>query len=152
MIPARSSVQLADVLTDSLASVFEALSTERYGGPLPLDRTVAPDSSPPTVHVRLGRPDVCSLEATLTIRHVGGNVYDVEGRVEDRPPQSFAYCLPEPAPRLVPEAPRLVRDVAAFLLDALERRVGRDLLRRAVRRDTAAPQPRVRPRAPGTNV
>lgn len=152
MIPARSSVQLADVLTDSLASVFEALSTERYGGPLPLDRTVAPDSSPPTVHVRFGRPDLCSLEATLTIRHVGGNVYDVEGRVEDRPPQSFAYCLPEPAPRLVPEAPRLVRDVAAFLLDALERRVGHDLLRRAFRRDAAAPQSRVRLRAPGTDV
>ncbi|MEF8796381.1 MAG: hypothetical protein V5A48_08015 [Salinivenus sp.] len=132
MIPICSSVSVADILADSLAAVFDALSTERYGRPVSLRRVALAGSSPDTVHVRLGRPDLCSLEATLTIRHVGGNVYDVEGRVEGRPPQSFAYCLPAPAPRLVPEAPRLARDVAAVLLDALERRVGRDFLRQTV--------------------
>jgi hypothetical protein len=129
MIPARSSVPVAEVLTNSLAAVVEALSTERYGEAVGLRRVAPAGSSPATVHVRLGQPDVSLLEAALTIRHVGGNIYDVEGRVEGRPPQSFAYCLPEPTPRRGLEAPRLARDVAAFLLDALECRVGRDFLR-----------------------
>lgn len=122
------SVRIAEVLAQSLPGALDTLSTQRYGGPLPGQ---LPDASPP-VGYRLTPPDLPPLEATFTIRHVGGNVYDVEARVDGRAVQSFCYCLPEPAPLLVPSSPRLARDVAAFLLDELERQLGRDLLRRAL--------------------
>jgi hypothetical protein len=141
MLPARPSAQIADVLADSLVPAFEALCTDRYGGPLPLHRTVPPGSSPTTLHVRLSPPDHRPLEAAFVIRHLGGNMYDVQGRVEGQPVRSFSYCLPEPAPLLAPAAPQLARDMAVFLLDALERRLGRDLLRRTARRDAAARRP-----------
>jgi hypothetical protein len=136
------SPQIADALARSLAPVFVSLCTERYGGSVSL-RRVERDASPSAVHFRLDHPRLPVLEASFTIHHVGGNVYDVEGRVEGGPVRSFCYCLPDPAPLLVPEAPRLARDVAAFLLDALERRLGSDLLRRAVQSDerTASPVP-----------
>jgi hypothetical protein len=109
------------------------------------------------MHVRLDRPDHRFLEAAFVIRHVGGNMYEVQGEVEGLPPRSFSYCLPEPAPLLAPAAPTLSREMAAFLLDALERRVGHDLLRRTAGRGVAArppptsspPAPRTRPRDSG---
>lgn len=156
MLPARPSVQIADVLADSLADAVEALSAERYGGPSPLRRVVAAPSSPPTMHVQFDRPDHRSLEAAFVIRHVGGNMYEVRGEIEDLPTRSFSYCLPDPAPLLVPAAPTLSREMAVFLLDALERQVGRDLLRGTGRRGAAAgpppPVPRGRPRDPGPNL
>jgi hypothetical protein len=153
MGPARPSIQTADVLVDRLPPALDAMSTRRYGGPISLRRVAAGDAFPASVRFRLGRPGGRSLEAAFTIRHVGGNVYDIQGRVDDRPPRSFCYCLPEPAPLLVPEAPRLAGEVAAFLLDALERRVGRDHLRRTVRRGAAVERPSAsssRPRDSGT--
>jgi len=123
------SVRIADALAGSLPEVLDTLSAERYGGPLPFRPVI---SSPP-VRCRLAPPeDLPPLESTFTIRHGGGNVYEVEGRIDGRPARSFRYCLPDPAPLLVPAAPRLTREVATFMLDELERRLGRNLLRQAL--------------------
>lgn len=133
MLP-RPSVQIADVLADNLPSVFETLCRERYGGLLSLRRMEDADAAlPATVRFRLewsGRP---SLEASFRIRHLGGNMYDVQGQIAGLPPRSFDYCLPEPTPVLPLRAPRLARDVATFLLDGLERRIGNEILRRTTR-------------------
>jgi hypothetical protein len=130
--------QIADVLATNLEIVFEGLCEHRYGGPISLER-VAPHST--TARFRLYRAGLPELRADFEIRHVGGNVYDVRGTIDDGPSQTFTYSLPEPPPDR-PRAPRLAHDVAAFLLDALERRVGNDLLRSQTRgRDRRQPSP-----------
>lgn len=132
MTRSAPAIQIADVLTANLKAVLDNLCDQRYGGPISLERVPAP-TTPSTVTFRLDREDLPPLMAHFTIGHVGGNVYDVEGRVENGPSQSFTYCLPDPDPDSLPQAPHLARKVAAFLLDALERRIGSDLLRHEVR-------------------
>lgn len=74
------------------------------------------------------------MEAEFTVRHLGGNVYEIQGIIENGPSQVFSYCLSEITPLLVPKAPRLAQEAATFVLDALERRLGSDLLRTELRR------------------
>lgn len=135
--------QIADVLATNLEIVFDGLCVHRYGGPISLERIEPPDSSFPTARFRLHRADLPELRVDFEIRHVGGNVYDVKGLIDDGPSRTFTYCLPEPVPQAIPRAPRLAREVSAFLLDALERRLGTDLLRNEVRtRRTPTPPDR----------
>jgi hypothetical protein len=141
LMPPRPPVQIADILADALPSAFDALCTERYGGLVGLHRVEVPDAAASTVRFRLEWPGRPSLEAAFRIRHLGGNMYEVQGQIEGLPPQSFGYCLPDPPPAFF-RAPRLARDVATFLLDGLERRIGNELLRRTAR---GAPSPPERP-------
>jgi hypothetical protein len=99
-----------------------------------LRRVGISDSSPSTARFQIDRTGIPALEAEFVVRHLGGNMYDVRGTIENGPSRVFSYCLPESAPVLVPKAPRLAQEVATFLLDALERRLGSDLLRTELRR------------------
>lgn len=124
-----ASPKIADVLADSLPSIFASLCEERYGGPIRLERVDGPEQSPSALIVRLDHPDLPRLHAHFTVRFVGGNMYDVQSVVEDGSSRSFPYCLPESDSGNVPPAPLLTHAVATFLLDAMERRLGSDLLR-----------------------
>lgn len=131
-LPASSS-QVAEILSHSLASVFANLCTQRYGGPLSFRRLAAPAEAPSTAHFVLERSGTALVEATFTIRHIGGNMYDLVGMVDGGPTQSFSYCLPDSALHGPPQqAPHLAQAVTLFLLDALERRLGSDLLRQSL--------------------
>jgi len=130
-MPDASTGQIVDVLTVNLASVFANLCTQRYGGPISLERVEETTAS--TVTFRLDREDLPPIWAHFVVRHVGGNVYDVRGTIENGPSQSFTYSLPESSPPHIPQAPTLAREVAAFLLDAMESRLGTDLLRGNIR-------------------
>lgn len=136
MTPPVPAHQIADVLATNLEVVFDGLCVHRYGAPLSLERVDADPAA--TTGFRLHRADLPELRVHFAIRHVGGNVYDVRGTVEDGPSRAFTYSLPEPVSHVVPRAPRLAREVAAFLLDALERRVGSDRLRDEVRSGPAS--------------
>jgi len=131
--PPASYPLVADILSESLAVVFENLCAQRYGGPLSIRRPTTPEDNPATVHFVLERSDVSSVEATFTIRHVGGNMYDLMGVIDGGPIQLFSYCLPDATVPPLPPAPHLSQKVATFLLDALERRLGSDLLRQRLR-------------------
>jgi hypothetical protein len=149
MTPPVPPRQIADVLATNLETVFDGLCEHRYGGPLSLERVDPPDDAPATAHFRLHRADLPDLSVDFEIRHVGGNVYDVLGIIDNGPSRTFTYSLPDPAPPVVPRAPRLAREVASFLLDALERRVGSNLLRSEVRdRRTPSPPNRSTSRSP----
>lgn len=127
--PTVPVLQLADILTTNLRGVFANLCYHRYGGPISLERVPHPDSSSSSVLFRIDHNDLPPLWAHFTINHVGGTVYDVQATVKNGPSQSFTYSLPDPNSILVPRAPHLAQEVASFLLDALERQVGSDLLR-----------------------
>jgi hypothetical protein len=122
------SSQIAGILANTLRSVLPELCVQRYGLPLPFDCDPVPDGSSRSVRVQIGDAETPRLTAQFSIRHVGGNMYDVRAAVEDGPTTSFCYCLSETEPILVPKVPHLAWQGAAFLLDALERRVGRLLL------------------------
>jgi hypothetical protein len=122
------SSQIAGILANTLRSVLPELCVQRYGLALPFDCAPVPDGSSWTVRVQIGNAEAPRLTARFNIRHVGGNMYDVRADVEDGPSTSFCYCLSETEPLLVPKVPHLAWQGAAFLLDTLERRVGRRLL------------------------
>jgi hypothetical protein len=149
MTPPVSSLRVADVLTVNLRTVFDNLCVHRYGGPVSLERTEAPDPDPATARFRLHRTGLPDLRVAFAIRHVGGNVYDLHGAIEDGPDRTFTYSLPESNADRVPRAPFLAHEVASFLLDALEQRVGNDLLRTEMRgrRQPSEPE-RLVPRTP----
>jgi hypothetical protein len=132
--------QIADILHDSLRAVFARLCTQRYGAPISLRRVKA--SAPPssTARFQIDRAGHLTLEAEFIVRHLGGNMYEIAGTIEEGPSRAFTYCLPDPMPLLAPKAPRLAQDVAAFLLDALERRLGSDLLRTELRPPSTTPE------------
>lgn len=126
------SLLIVEVLDTNLPPALAEQSVQRYGRELPMQRVKATDS-PPGICLRLvdrGRP---SLDVRLTVHPLGGNVYEVQGTIKDGPTRTFSYCLPEPSPLLLPSAPRLVPEIATFLLDARERQLGRHLLRTTLR-------------------
>ena len=136
------SSQIAGILTNTLRSVLPELCVQRYGLALPFDCAPVPDGSSWTVRVQIGNAEAPRLTAQFNIRHVGGNMYDVRADVEDGPSTSFCYCLSETEPLLVPKVPHLAWQGAAFLLDTLERRVGRRLLSEtALGRRSSPPRP-----------
>jgi hypothetical protein len=122
-------VQVIDILDTSLVAVLDALCTERYGGPVSLERVVDASLPPSTVRFQLHRATRSELRVDFTVRHVGGTVYDVKGSIENGPSRTFTYSLPETTSFSSPRAPHLAQAVASFLLDALEQRMGNDLLR-----------------------
>lgn len=129
MSPPTASPKIVDALAANLTSVFASLCTERYGGAIHLARLNGPEQPPSTLNVRLDHVDLPPLHAHFTVRYVGGNMYDVQGVVENGSSRSFPYSLPESDSDTVPPAPLLTHAVATFLLDAIERRLGSDLLR-----------------------
>lgn len=141
MTPSVPPRRIADVLAINLESVFDNLCTHRYGGPVPLERLEIPDLGSTTARFRLHRADLPEVCVDFAIRHVGGNVYDLQGTIEDGPSRTFTYSLPDSDADRVPRAPLLAGEVASFLLDALERRVGNDLLRTGMRDHRQPAQP-----------
>jgi hypothetical protein len=124
------TTRIADILAANLETVFANLCAQRYGGPISLVRVDDATPSASTVTFRLDRHDLPSLRSHFSVRHVGGNVYDVWGKIENGPGRSFTYCLPnDSSVATVPRAPHFAENVASFLLDAMERRLGSDLLR-----------------------
>lgn len=126
------SSHIADVLTSSLKRELVPLCTERYGGPVSLHHLQAASEGPGTVRGELELSGLPPLTFRFWVCHVGGNVYDVRGAVENRSPRSFAYSLPDTAPSLLTDVPRLARELALFLLDSMERELGRRLLRERI--------------------
>jgi len=91
-----------------------------------------------------------TFRATFRIDHVGGNVYDVVGRLEDGDPRTFTCCLPDRAE--IPAAPRLSQAIGRFLVEEAGRLVGRspgtkEPLPPSERRAEESPSPPPVPRA-----
>lgn len=127
--PPSAPASIASVFFKSLAPQFETLCRERYGGLLdlrPIDETE--DLTAATVHFVMERPPHLKMKGTLVVRHVGGNVYDVQGIVDDNPETvvSFTHCLSEEARPTITS--HLVQNLASHFLDTTERLLGRQFL------------------------
>ncbi len=127
--PPSPPAAIAAVVIERLVPRFEALCEERYGGLLdlrPVDRTR--DLTTATVHFVMERPPSLEMKGTLVVRHVGGNVYDIQSIVDDNPQTvvSLTHCLSEEDRPTVTS--HLARKLATHLLDSTERLVGRQFL------------------------
>ena len=69
------------------------------------------------------------MSVEFEITHVGGNMYDVLCTVENEAARRFSYSRPRYTGAVLPRTSYLGREIATFLLDQLEKRLGRLLLR-----------------------
>lgn len=76
-------------------------------------------------------PGLTQMPARLTIAHAGGNVYDVGCTVDGGASHRFSYSLPGTAGSQLSCMAHVAEEVATFLREALERRLGRILLQRS---------------------
>ncbi|PQJ34657.1 hypothetical protein BSZ35_08640 [Salinibacter sp. 10B] len=123
--------QITDVLTKSLKQAFNEVCPERYGAPLSLRRIEDADTSN-CVSFRLEGTDAISLQIHVTISHVGGNVYDIGMQVEEGPVRRFTYSEPDTSGSSLSIAPYLGKKIAERILDEVEQRLGKQVLRTQV--------------------
>ncbi|GEM_PF-3196508 len=116
--------RIADVVYQSFRRALADRCDDRHGLDVTTDRTTTGQST----QLGLQCGDRGEMTASLTVQHVGGNVYDVHCAIDGGPSKKFVYCLaggasPDTGLALVP---RLGREIAGFVLDALERSLGRE--------------------------
>jgi hypothetical protein len=120
--------QITDVLTESLKQAFNEVCPKRYGAPLILRRIDDPDT-PDRVSFGLEGSDAITLQIHVTISHVGGNVYDIGTQVEEGPVRRFTYSEPDASGSSLSIAPYLGKKIAKHILDEVEQRLGKQILR-----------------------
>lgn len=120
--------QITNVLTKSLKQAFNEVCPERYGGALSLRRIEDSDTSN-CVSFHLEGTDAISLQIHVTISHVGGNVYDIGMQVEEGPVRRFTYSEPDTSGSSLSIAPYLGKKIAERILDEVEQRLGKQVLR-----------------------
>lgn len=123
--------KFVDAVYRSLETALEELCSERYGLPLVLNREDDDASEPTWMKVQVERRGVVHMPADIAVSHVGGNIYDVRCTVDEGPSNRYSYCVPGYAEPASVRAPRLGQHLARFLLDELERKLGRQELRRS---------------------
>ena len=120
--------QITEVLSQSLKQAFDEVCPERYGGPLKLQRVDTP-AQDETVSFGLEGPNAIRLRIDVRITHVGGNVYDLTAQVEGGDARRFTYSEPASSGSSLSIAPYLGKKIARHVLDEVEQRLGKKLLR-----------------------
>jgi hypothetical protein len=125
-----SSVRrIPDVIYRSLKTALTLQGRRRHDADLALER-VDPASADSPMQIRLGDQAPLQMTAQIRVSPVGEHVYEIHCTVEEGPSRRFTYSLPEQAGTALSRAPCLGRKLGGFLLDELERQIGRRHLRR----------------------
>lgn len=143
---------IADVLYRSLESALVALSRKRHENEITLHRLESEDAS--VLHLCVEYEQLGRMPVRFTIRQGGTANFQVRCAVEGGPTRQFSYQGASRDGTTLSHAPCLGRDLASFLLDELERRVGRRLLRGASNptvRGDSGPAGRSSPLPPGSS-
>jgi len=128
--------KITDVLSKSLEQAFDEVCPKRYGAPLKLRRLDDPSDSQ-TVTFGINGPNSIALQIHVTVTHVGGNVYDIAAQVEEGSVRRFTYSEPASSGSSLSIAPYLGTKIARYVLDEVEQRLGKILLRRQMETETA---------------
>lgn len=122
--PASSFRRIADVVYQSLKIAIQRQCARRYDEDVTLrrrDRAAASE----LMRLWVQCPDLIQVSVIVTATHVGGNVYDVRCEMEDGSSCQVTYALPAGAGTTLSWAPGLGQKLGRFLLDELERELGR---------------------------
>ena len=128
----RSAVprSILDVVYRSLERAFTRQCGRRYDAGLPV-RLVDRSEDGRTMDLRIDGRGLVEVSVQFVATHVGGNVYDVHCTIDPETSRRFSYCHPSQTGTVLSHVPYLGREIATFLLDELEKRLGRRLLRNA---------------------
>ena len=122
--------RVSDAIVRDLTTTLTTLAHQRHGARVTVDRLDRAEVQGP-IRLRLTYTDRClhneqiQMVARLHVTHVGGNMYDLECAVADGPSRRFTHSLPRRGDTSLIRVPDLGRTIGAFLLDELERQVGR---------------------------
>lgn len=116
--------RIADVVYRSLKTAVKQQSTRRYDEDVTL-RRIDRTSAGQLMQLRLECRDRVQVRVNVIATHVGGNVYDVKCELEDGPSRRVTFALPAGAGTAISWAPGLGQKLGDFLLDELERVLGR---------------------------
>lgn len=128
--------QIADVLTQSLERALEEMCPKRYGAPLEFQRHDDSDA-PEAVTFEINGPGSITLNIHVTVTHVGGNVYDIATQVEDGRVRRFTYSEPASSGSSLSIAPYLGKKIAKHMLNEVEQRLGKKILRNQMKAELA---------------
>ena len=117
-----------NVVYRSLETALTRQFARRYDAGLLL-RLVDRSDDGRRMDLRIHCRGLMEMSVDFVATHVGGNVYDVLCTVENEASRRFSYSLPRRTGAVLSHAPYLGREIATFLLDQLEKRLGRLLLR-----------------------
>lgn len=122
--------RIADVIYRSLKTALKTEYSRRYVGDVTLRRL---DRSSPSELMRL-RLKCCNedpLRVRVTASHVGGNVFDIKCgmKKEEGRSRRFSYSFGGESATTLSQVPSLGRKLSTFLLNELERRLGRRRIR-----------------------
>jgi hypothetical protein len=128
--PPNAARRVSGAICRGLQTVLPTLARRRHGAEVTVhcpDRARAEKSGRLrlTCSGHLPRNEQARMVAQLCVTHVGGNMYDVDCAVEGGSSRRFTYCLPRCRNASSFRIPDRGRSVGAFLLDELERQVGR---------------------------
>ena len=115
---------ILDAVCRSVETALAALCRRRHEATVTVSR-LDRDSPDQPVRLRIGCKEPITMDAQIRVRHVGGNVYDVRCSVEDGPSRQFTYSRPGRGGTALSRTPELGRKLGTFLLNELERQVGR---------------------------
>lgn len=128
--------QITDVVSESLKQAFDEVCPKRYGGGLELER-IDTSENPRTVSFALQAPRVPVLRIDVAVTHVGGNVYDITAHVEGGEARRFTCSEPSGSGSSLSIAPYLGKKVANHILNEVEKRLGKTMLRRKMEAEAA---------------
>lgn len=120
--------RVTDVIYRSLEAALPRQCADRHSVEVTVDRP----NEGATVDVQVQCGDLFEMVVRVSAEHVGGNVYDVHCTIEDESSCLVTYSCPKEVASSLPVCPRLGEKCAAFVLDELERQLGRWHLRNNV--------------------
>lgn len=126
------SSRILEVVHRSLETALTRQCAQRYDAHVVLRRLSEPSDNPSEMPLRLDCQGLSQLSARIVATHVGDHIYDVRCVLNDKASRRFSYGLSRKSGRGLSPAPELGRKLASFLLDELEKRLGRHLLQRSV--------------------
>ena len=130
--PSRTSSpcrRIAEVVHRSLKRALKDQCAGRYAEDVRL-RRLDRASARQLMRLQIECQGRIRMPVGIAATHVGGNVYDIECSVQEGPSRQFSYSLPGASGVALLQAPCLGRKLGTFLLGELERRLGRQILRR----------------------
>ncbi len=126
--PPDSCRQITDVLSQSLKQAFDEVCPKRYGARLQVQQIGGP-ADPETITFGIEGPNATTLQVHINGTHVGGNVYDLTVQVEGGTVRRFTYSEPAASGSSLSIAPYLGKQIVRSVLDEIEQRLGKQLLR-----------------------
>lgn len=126
-VPA-SSRRIPDILFHSLKTALTVQGRRRHDADVSVTRLDQSSADPP-MRLRVECSDHVQMAAEIRVSPVGDKVYDVHCTVDEGPSHRFTYSACSQTGTALSRAPCLGRKLGDFLLDELERHIGRHQLR-----------------------